>query len=50
MDFNPYKDLIVPMVKQEDRKPVDVEEFKFPKFNLRLRQVEYLRGIEVPRN
>jgi len=49
MDFNPYKDLIVPMVKQEARGPVEVEEFKFPKFNLRLRQVEYLRGIEVPR-
>ena len=50
MEFNPYKDLIIPMAKnQEDRKPAEVEEFKFPEFNLRLRQVEFKRGIEPPR-
>jgi len=51
MDFNPYKDLIIPMAKhKEARKPVEVEEFKFPEFNLRLRRVEYDRSIAIPKN
>jgi hypothetical protein len=50
MEFNPYKDLIIPMVKhQGDRKPIEVEEFKFPEFNLRLRQVEYDRSVKLPK-
>lgn len=49
MEFNPYKDLIIPMAKrQEVREPIEVEEFKFPEFNLR--RVEYDRGIEIPRS
>jgi len=51
MEFNPYKDLIIPMAKhQEGRRLFDVEEFKFPEFNLRLRQVEFNRGIDIPRS
>ena len=50
MSFNPYKDLIIQRQTHEYRKPVEVEEFKFPEFNLRkilnpellpIRQVEY---------
>jgi hypothetical protein len=49
MDFNPYKDLIITRAKhQETRKPVEFEEFKFPEFNLRLRRVEFKRGIDPP--
>ena len=36
MEFNPYKDLIIPMAKhQETRKPIDIEDFNFPDFNLK---------------
>ena len=46
MEFNPYKDLIIPMAKrQEARKPAEVEDFKFPEFNLR--RVERLGAVHI---
>ena len=45
MEPSPYKDLIIQRAFHELRKPIEVEEFKFPEFNLR--RVEYSRKSVV---